>query len=157
MPRRHRAQLRLIVQVAIWTLMVLALLGPHTHWSVCLSGRCGHGAMTESVAQRSVPAATPACCCCQHPAEKEEGAGGGARNGAKSCCGCCIDLAIDIDVAPVPTPVRPPPGNGVVVAILPALVPPESSATEARFEVPDTGPPRIDRRIELIPTTVLRE
>ena len=146
--RPRKALLRLPVQIAVWTLLLIALLGPHTPWSVCLTGKCNHPIAVD------VTAAGEVCSCCHH--EKKPGKCGTGENGA-GCPGCCIDLAMAIDEAPLPTPVTVPDLDPGIVAILPAAVPAPSCAKAARYAGLDTGPPRTDQRTDLIATTILRE
>ena len=145
-------------QIAVWTLMLIALLGPHTSWSICLTGICIE--RVETVA---------ACCSCCHDAadgdaegsdavDSEQGRGDGdGENRGDTCPGCCLDLALAIDEAPLPKPVSAPNVDHEVAAILPPQVLDTGSAVAARYQGHDTGPPRVDRRTALIATTILRE
>lgn len=137
------------LQIAIWTLMLVALLGPHTQWSVCLTGKC----------TTRVEAATACSGCCQGGVASEDRGTGDGENGGDCCAGCCIDLAMVIDEGPLPRPVVAPATDHEheVIAVLPAPATDTSSAVAARLLGHDTGPPRVDRTTALIATTILRE
>lgn len=126
--------------------MLVALLGPHQQWSVCLTGMCSD-AVTATVASG---------CCCEVDQDADRGKGDGENRG--DCCpGCCLDLAMTIEEGPLPNPVQSPEVNDSAVATLPPGLSPPSSATASRYGGHDTGPPRTDQRTDLIATTVLRE
>lgn len=172
----RRARSRLPLQqrgwaVVVGALMLLALIGPHTSWSVCLTGCCVPG--TE-VAMRSAVDGAPAaegvaesCCCCSVNAATPQRDrsddrpdvpdGPEPRNGNDSCHGCCIDLATQIDEGPLPQPVVPPDLETGTAAILPPAIAGVSSARAARHARFDTGPPRPAELLDRIATTVLRE
>ena len=177
-PRTNRARLPLQQRgwsVVIGALMLLALLGPHSPWSVCLTGRCGPPTATTFAASVDLPTpATLSCCCSQAAAEAtarttaptasccaaEETPipmGPEPRNGADSCHGCCIDLATDIDEGPMPEPVLSPDVETGIAAILPPAPTGPGSAPAARAFGFDTGPPRPAELLGRIATTVLRE
>ncbi|MCA8949434.1 MAG: hypothetical protein KDE27_08015 [Planctomycetes bacterium] len=146
------------VQIAIWLLMTLALIGPHTHWSVCTTGKCRPQPVAIAVAT-PVEASAPsehACACCAHKHAPQRDRGK-VENRADGCAGCCVDLAIDIDEGPLPQPVTVPDLTPGHAAIPPSLAPFASSARAARFQGHDTGPPRVDRTTSLLATTILRE
>lgn len=152
--------LRRAVQIAVWTLLMLALLGPHSAWSICLTGDCTEPNAVSSKATATAPSevGTASCCSCCNDDDADSSRGqGDGENGGETCPGCCIDLAIAIDEAPMPQPVRAPDSQQQIVAILPDAALHVSSAVAARFARPDTGPPRTDQRTELIATTILRE
>lgn len=150
---RHRPTLlRLPIQIAIWTLLLVALLGPHQQWSVCMTGDC-YRPTSEKIA-------TGCCCCCPDAADAGRGEGDGdgdGDNGAERCGGCCVDFAMAIDEAPLPKPVQAPDHSDDVVATLPPTIVVPSGATAASYQARGADPPRVDRRIDLIATTVLRE
>ncbi len=148
MSNPSRSLLRLPIQIAIWTLMLVALLGPHTHWSICLTGNCD--ARIETAAAH--------CSCCHDDAAEDDRDEGDGSNRGYTCADCCVDLAMAIDEGPMPRPVIAPTiEHEELVAVLPVAVPAAGSAVAARLLGHDTGPPRTDRRTDLIATTILRE
>ena len=70
---------------------------------------------------------------------------------------CCVDLEIVFEEGPVPKPVRVPDVEEHIVAVLPPMVTAPPGASIARLEDYVRGPPRVDRRLDVIATTVLRE
>ncbi len=167
MPPSRRARTRLPLQqrgwaVVIGALMLLALVGPHTSWSVCLTGRCVPG--NEVALRAAVDETGESCYCCSVNAETpqrdrsddrpEVPDGPEPKNGNDSRHGCCIDLATQIDEGPLPQPVVPPDLETGSAPILPPAIAVVSAARHAGF---DTGPPRPAELLDRIATTVLRE
>lgn len=133
--------------------MLVALLAPHSSWSVCLSGACN----PVSVNPVSVAAAPAESCCCCSGAEADERDDSIPALHGDSCNGCCVDFALAIDDGPLPKPVTAPESCEQLVAVLPPTIRLEGSAHRARFDGFDTGPPRVDRTTALLSTTILRE
>lgn len=147
-----RRLLRALLLALGWLLLVVALCGPHTSWSVCLTGRCRHHA------EAAVAQATPDCCC-KHAAPAQAALGLGEHGNEAACPhGCCVDFMIGLENGPMPTPVVAPDLTLPLVAVLPPLLHlPRIGTPTARFAWHDTGPPRPDAKTALRRTTVLRE
>lgn len=151
--RPRRSRLRATFQAVAWTLLSIALLGPHTHWSVCLTGACNQRTTTATATQDSCGDICRDCC---HAAP---GRARGGDNGEHTCKGCCVDLAIALEEAPLPRAIDLPPIEPQVVAVLPLPAPalPVHGRTPTRLPPHATGPPRPNPRTELIATTILRQ
>ncbi|MFO1076161.1 MAG: hypothetical protein U1E73_00380 [Planctomycetota bacterium] len=149
-----RKLLRMLLLAAGWLLLLAALCGPHTSWSVCLTGHCRH----QAAAAAPRPAAHG--CCCGHDAPARAELRLGEEGNDASCPhGCCVDFMIALENGPLPTMVAAPDLTPPLVALLPAPAdePATAGANAARHAFDDTGPPRPDAKTALRATTVLRE
>lgn len=164
MPPFRTNKLTKCLALASWWLVLLVIgLGLSRHVIVCTQPCCGGHVklapscdLTTGSAPESSIATTNCCDHDRHRGSPDERRPGDERTEGRPGCSGCVNVSLGVDLGL-------PPANMPTIAGLPA---PSLTAVVASpwadidaFAVvhpPATGPPRCDRRTELLASTILR-
>lgn len=156
---------RATVHVLLWSALLVLLFGSRVSLHVCTGTCCAAPAAAASAATGCCTDEAAACCCAHGggaptAAGAAEGDDAPAEPHTRGTCraGCCVDLQLAFEQGPLPRRVAAEDGPQLVAVAPPAppAVPFALGADEPEPHPPATGPPRRDRRTELLSTTILR-
>ena len=149
---------RKVCQVSIWAILVVLCLGLPRFLVVCNGPHC-HGSIEFVHVSGS---------CCQdhhevevgcrdhaHDHDDHDGDGRGEGDRAQPGRGGCTDIAFAIEEGPVPERYKVDFHDGALVDVVAAWLAFTPSVRVATVRPPATGPPRTDRRTDLLATTLL--
>ncbi|HEX5050501.1 MAG TPA: hypothetical protein VFZ65_01900 [Planctomycetota bacterium] len=155
-PKRSPS-LRLAVQIAIWTLLLVVAFGPRHTLRVCKGGSCCASHECRATGCDGYG------CCCEHEHAPEPNAGGSMgtatpqHHETRSCEDCCIDVSMPIEFGPLPEAVDAPVAELACVGGVEPFRLVERCGVDAGSWPFTTGPPRPERRTSLLVTTILRQ